>query len=448
MKKRKIFKDTKIAYNVQGHKKPIGVHSNLWVFLILNFITFFPLSLPAQRSDSLIVKQMNDEGVVFSNDNSVTLLMNGQEKFDDMFKAIREAQSSVHLEYFNFRNDSIADLLFDILAERVKDGVEVRALFDGFGNFSNNQPLKKAHIQRLRDRGIQIYEYKPIRFPWVNAVFNRDHRKIVIIDGQIAYTGGMNVADYYIKGTEQVGSWRDMHCRIEGEEVNTLQHIFIRMWKKVTDEELTDEKYFRHAPTPSRFSNLKPDTTATAGKKLVGIINREPHTSRAIIRRFYVDAINDAQKSIQLVNPYLTLNRKLKKALRKAIERGVKVEIMVSKRSDIPLTPDCVFYNVHKLMKKGAEVWIYEPGFHHTKIIMVDGQFCTVGSANLNARSLRWDYEENAVIVDSCTTKELSDMFNRDKKDSFRLTQESWDQWRTPWKKFVGWFAHLLAPFL
>lgn len=411
-------------------------------------VCLYCCTLYAQRADSLIVGQLREEGVTFSTDNAVALLMSGQEKFDDMFTAIRQAKSSVHLEYFNFRNDSIADLLFDILAEKVKEGVEVRALFDGFGNSSNNQPLKKYHIKDLRERGIQIYEYNPVRFPWIDDVFNRDHRKIVVIDGQIAYTGGMNVADYYIKGTEQVGSWRDMHCRIEGEEVNTLQRIFLKMWKKVTKEDIRGEQYFRHSPTPSQFRSLKPDTCATAGNKMVGIINREPHISNAIIRKFYVNAINDARDSIKLVNPYLTLNHKLKKALKKAVKRGVKTEIMVSSHSDIPLTPDCVFYNVHKLMKKGADVWIYEPGFHHTKIIMVDGQFCTVGSANLNARSLRWDYEENAVIIDPCTTKELSDMFDRDKKDSFKLTQESWNRWRSPWKKFVGWFAHLLAPFL
>ena len=211
-----------------------------------------------------------------------------------------------------------------------------------------------------------------------------------------------------------------------------------------TDEATTEES--EDAEETAAQENA--DTTATAGHKLVGIINREPKTSNRIIRQFYLDAINDAQDSIKLVNPYLTLNHKLKRALRKAIRRGVKTEIMVSSHSDIPLTPDCVFYNVHRLMKHGAEVWIYQPGFHHTKVIMVDGRFCTVGSANLNARSLRWDYEENAVIVDPCTTKELSDMFDRDKADSFRLTQESWNKWRSPWKKFVGWFAHLLAPFL
>lgn len=181
---------------------------------------------------------------------------------------------------------------------------------------------------------------------------------------------------------------------------------------------------------------------------MVGIINREPRTTNGIIRKFYTDAINGAKDSIKLVNPYFTLNRTLKRALRNAVKRGVKVEIMVSEKSDIPLTPDCVFYNVHKLMKHGADIWIYKKGFHHSKIIMVDGRFCTVGSANLNSRSLNFDYEENAVIVDPCTTKELSDMFDRDKADSFKLTEEVWDKWRSPWKKFVGWFAHLLSPFL
>ena len=404
----------------------------------------------AQRSDSLLVAQLRKEGVTFSNDNSVVLLMTGQEKFDDMFKAIRQARSSIHLEYFNFRNDSIANLLFDLLAEKAKEGVEVRALFDGFGNDSNNQPLLKHHLQAIREKGIQIEEFDPIRFPWINHVFSRDHRKIVVIDGKIAYTGGMNVADYYINGTEVVGEWRDMHCRIEGEEVNTLQRIFMRIWEKVTKERLADNpKYFRLTTTSGDyFHDLKPDTTASKGKKMVGIINREPRVSNRIIRKFYVDAINDARDSIKLVNPYFTLTHSVKKALRNALKRGVKLEIMVSAKSDIPLTPDCGFYNAHSLMKRGADVWIYEPGFHHTKIIMVDGRFCTVGSANLNGRSLRWDYEENAVIVDSCVTRQLNDMFEHDKTKSFYLTPETWNQFRTPWQKFRGWFAHLLGRWL
>lgn len=418
----------------------------LLVTIIANFCLLS--AADAQRSDSTIVRQLREEGIRFSDNNSVTLLMSGQEKFDDMFCAIKQARSSVHLEYFNFRNDSIASLLFDLLAEKAKEGVEVRALFDGFGNDSNNQPLLKKHIKAIRKRGIEIYEFDPIRFPWINHVLHRDHRKIVVIDGQIAYTGGMNVADYYIKGTPQVGEWRDMHCRIDGDEVNTLQAIFLRIWNKTAKQDIHGAKYFRGIRGGYYFHDLKPDTCCTAGHKMVGIINREPRTSNKIIRQFYINAINDANDSIKLVNPYLTLTGKLKRALKRAVKRGVKVEVMVSAKSDIPLTPDCVFYNVHKLMKHGVDVYIYEPGFHHTKIIMVDGQFCTVGSANLNSRSLRFDYEENAVIIDPCTTAELSHMFDHDKTRSFKLTPEKWKEFRTGWQKFVGWFAHFLAPVL
>lgn len=418
----------------------------LLVTIIANFCLLSAAN--AQRSDSTIVRQLREEGIRFSDNNSVTLLMSGQEKFDDMFCAIRQARSSVHLEYFNFRNDSIASLLFDLLAEKAKEGVEVRALFDGFGNDSNNQPLLKKHIKAIRKRGIEIYEFDPIRFPWINHVFHRDHRKIVVIDGQIAYTGGMNVADYYINGTPQVGEWRDMHCRIDGDEVNTLQAIFLRIWNKTARQNVHGAKYFRGIRGGYYFHDLKPDTCCTAGHKMVGIINREPRTSNKIIRQFYINAINDAKDSIKLVNPYLTLTGKLKRALKRAVKRGVKVEVMVSAKSDIPLTPDCVFYNVHKLMKHGVDVYIYEPGFHHTKIIMVDGLFCTVGSANLNSRSLRFDYEENAVIIDPCTTAELSHMFDHDKTRSFKLTPEKWKEFRTGWQKFVGWFAHFLAPVL
>lgn len=422
--------------------------SGVILLLLLAPLTGLQGGVCAQTSDSLIVGSLEKQGITFSDDNSVTLLMSGQEKFDDMFKAIRQARSSIHLEYFNFRNDSIASLLFRLLESKAAQGVEVRALFDGFGNDSNNRPLKRRHLKEYRSKGVEIYEFDPVNFPWVNHVFHRDHRKIVVIDGKVAYTGGMNVADYYIKGTKQVGEWRDMHCRIEGDEVNTLQSIFLRMWNKVSHQNVHGPQYYRGVHNADYIKGLKPDTCCTAGHKQVGIINREPHTSNEIIRSFYTDAINFAKDSIKLINPYLTLNGTLKRALKRAVRRGVKVEIMVSAHSDIPLTPDCVFYNVHKLMRHGVDVWIYKKGFHHTKVIIVDGLFCTVGSANLNARSLRFDYEENAVIIDRCTTKQLDNMFDNDKRDSFKLTQKNWNKWRTPWNKFVGWFAHLLAPWL
>ena len=395
-------------------------------------ILFLLISLysHAQSSDSILVAEMRREGITFSQGNSVRLLMSGRDKFADMFETIRQAKSSIHLEYFNFRNDSIANLLFDILREKRKEGVEVRALFDGFGNDSNNQPLKKEHLQKLHADSINIYEFDPIRFPWVNHIWPRDHRKIVVIDGEVAYTGGMNVADYYIVGTEQVGEWRDMHCRIEGPAVNELQQIFLRMWKRVTKETITDTKYFQGKP---------------AGNKMVGIANREPHTSNEIMRRFYVHALDAAQDSIKLVNPYFAPTSSVIKALKRCAERGVKMDILMSSKYDIPLMPDVVIDNMKKLAKRGARIWRYRPGFHHSKIMMVDGKFCTVGSTNLDARSLRYDYEINAIIIDPETTHQLEERFMQDTQKCDLMTEESLKKSQNTWHKFKGWFGHLLT---
>ena len=395
-------------------------------------ILFLLISLysHAQSSDSLLVADMRREGIAFTQGNSVRLLMSGRDKFADMFETIRQAKSSVHMEYFNFRNDSIANLLFDILREKRKQGVEVRALFDGFGNDSNNQPLKKEHLKKLHADSINIYEFDPIRFPWVNHIWPRDHRKIVVIDGEVAYTGGMNVADYYIVGTEQVGEWRDMHCRIEGPAVNELQQIFLRMWKRVTKEEISDPKYFQGKPV---------------GDKMVGIANREPHTTNEIMRRFYVHALDAAQDSIKLVNPYFAPTSSVIKALKRCAERGVKMDILMSSKYDIPLMPDVVIYNMKKLAKRGARIWRYRPGFHHSKIMMVDGKFCTVGSTNLDARSLRYDYEINALIIDPEITHELEERFMLDTEKCDLMDEEVLKKSQNTWHKFKGWFGHLLT---
>lgn len=394
------------------------------LFLLISLYT------KAQSSDSLTISQMQEMGIVFSENNNVELLMSGKEKFARLFEDIRQAKQSVHLEYFNFRNDSIASLLFDILREKRKEGVEVRAAFDGFGNDSNNQPLKKEHLDKLHADSIDIYEFDPIRFPWINHIWPRDHRKIVVIDGHIAYTGGMNVADYYIVGTEQVGEWRDMHCRIEGSAVNDLQKIFVRFWKKLAKEELTDPKYFQGT---------------TAGNKMVGIANREPRTSNEIMRRFYVNALDNAKDSVKIINPYFMPTNKVIKALKRCAERGVKMDILISSRYDEPLTPDIVMYNMKKLIKRGAHVWRYRPGFHHSKIMTVDGKFCTVGSTNLDARGLRYDYEVNALIIDKQTTQELDRKFIEDTGKSDYISMEEWKKSRTTWQRFKGWFGHLLT---
>lgn len=390
------------------------------------------------QSDSTLIAYLKEAGLTTTNGNEVFILKSGHEKFIDLFEKIRNARHHIHLEYFNFRNDSIANCLFSILEEKVKEGVQVRAIYDAFGNSSNNQPLKKKHIKALKERGIEIEEFDPIRFPWINHVFHRDHRKIVVIDGKIGYTGGMNIADYYINGLPKIGEWRDMHIRIEGRAVENLQAIFLDMWNRTTGEEISGDAYFPYK---------KDSTVISDGGKEIAIVDRYPRRNPKLMRRAYAKAIESAENRVQIINPYFTPTRIIKKAIKKAVKKGVKVEIMIPGKSDIPFTPNAALYIANRLRKRGADIYIFNGGFHHSKIMMVDSLFCTVGSTNLNSRSLRYDYEVNAFIFDQQTTGELIGIFKEDQANSTLLTNDIYKK-RSPLKKFWGWFAHLFTPFL
>ena len=413
--------------------------------LILFLLLVFPCLLQAAdgvRSDSVMIAYLQSEGVTITHGNRVRLLKSGEEKFDDLFMAIRKARHYIHFDYFIFRNDSIAALLFAELDKKVQEGVKVRAMFDAFGNWSNNKPLKKKHLKELAKRGIEIVKFDPLNFPFIGDFMSRDHRKIVIIDGQTAYTGGMNVADYYIEGLPKVGKWRDMHIRIEGPAVDELQRIFLTMWEKATDERLTDAFYY----FPSKTDSLH--LPGTVDNVTIGIVDRVPRKSPKLMRNAYAKAILSAEEKIELINPYFIPTRTVRRALKKAAKKGVDVQVMVSVKGDIPITPDASMHVARQLHKCGATVYQFEDGFHHSKIMMVDDKFCTVGSTNLNSRSLRYDYEVNAFIFDPRVTDELSDMFNDDKRQSTVMTDENWKK-RSRWHRFVGWISNLLlTPFL
>lgn len=392
-----------------------------------------------QPSDSILIAYLQKEyNINPTVNNQIKLLKSGEEKFIDLFEEIRKAKHHIHLEYFNFRNDSIANTLFDLLAEKVKEGVEVRALFDAFGNSSNNQPLKKKHLKAIREKGIQIEKFDPFKFPWINHAFHRDHRKIVVIDGKIGYTGGMNIADYYINGLPEIGEWRDMHARMEGKAVNDLQDIFLDMWNKTSGQNISGKEY---------YPNKDSITTSNDNACMIAIVDRYPKKAPEVMRNVYIKAIESANEKVQIINPYFTPVKSVKNAIKKALKNGVKVEIMIPGKSDIGFTPDAAMYIANKLRKKGADIYIFNGGFHHSKVMMVDSLYCTVGSTNLNSRSLKYDYEVNAFIFDTETTHELMELFKEDQQNSTLLTKEIYKK-RTAWKKFLGWFAHLFTPFI
>ena len=396
------------------------------------------------RSDSAVVSFLRETyDVRFSGNNSVVFFKTGQEKFDDLFQAVRQAKHSIHMEYFNFRNDSISSLLFDLLAEKVAEGVEVRALYDGFGNCSNDRPLKQYHLDSLHKRGIQILEFDRLGFPFVHNSFYRDHRKVVVIDGLIAYTGGMNVADYYVVGKPEFGAWRDLHCRIEGDAVAELQKVFVDFWNEVTGEELQGPQYYPgERKADAAFEGLKRDTTVSCGGKMIGVVNRIPRRAPRIMEETFVQILDNANHRVQLINPYFTLTPKVVHAFKRALKRGVKMEIMVSEKCDIPVTPNVTEYYSNQFAKLGAEIYIFHGGFHHSKVMMVDDSFVFMGSANLNGRSLKIDYECNVLIADRAATQAMQTIFDHDKlTQCTRMTPADYRKKPTS-RRFWNWLLH------
>lgn len=433
-----LYYSMKIMTKTNKNIKTKLILSFILILLAGNHCIYAKTDNSISKSDSIFKAYLKANGVETTINNQLKLLNGGKEKFTDLFQAIEKAEHHIHLEYFNFRNDSIASELFRLLIRKAEEGIEVRAIFDAFGNWSNNKPLNKRHLKKLRNKGIEIVAFDPIHFPWINHVFHRDHRKIAIIDGKIGYTGGINVADYYITGLPEIGEWRDMHIRIEGDAVEDLQDIFLDIWNKTAKQEIAGNEYYPYSKDSTQ--------TSTSGKE-VAIIDRYPRRSPKLMRRAYAKAIESAEDKVQIINPYFTPTRIIKKAIKKAIKKGTKVEIMIPGKSDISFTPDAVLYTANKLRKKGADIYIFNGGFHHSKIMMVDSLFCTVGSTNLNSRSLRHDYEVNAFIFDQETTGELMKIFKEDQKNSTLLTREIYKK-RSVWKKFLGWFAHLFTPFI
>lgn len=384
-------------------------------------------------SDIALKYYLNKHNVAVTDSNKIDFLNGGREKFEVLLRDIAKAEHHIHLEYFNFRNDSINAVLIDALAAKAAQGVKVRAMFDAFGNMSNNKPLKEEHINNIREKGIELVMFDPIRFPWINHAYHRDHRKIVVIDGKIGYTGGINVADYYIQGLEGIGKWRDMHSRVEGKAVANLQKIFLAMWNRETGQEIGGVEYY---PAPV----AKDDA-------LVAVVDRWPTKNAELMRRTYANAIHSAKESVCIVNPYFIPTRLVRSAIKKALKDSVDVEIMISSKGDIPLTPDGAIYVAYKLMKKGAKVYLYDSGFNHSKIMSVDGKICTIGSTNLNSRSLCYDYECNLFIFDKDETEKMMKLYENDKKESFLMTREYWKK-RPLWNRFCGWLVNLVTPFM
>ena len=311
-----------------------------------------------------------------------------------------------------------------LLEQKARQGVEVRLIIDGYGNMKSHYPMSKARMKSLTEAGVKWAFFDPIKFPWFNHVRHRDHRKIVVVDGREAFTGGMNVAPYYITGTKRSGLWRDMHIRLTGSVVDEYERIFENIWRKETKEVLDT----------TRYRNAWQD----AGSSVISVVNREPGRLSRTMRKAYVAALDAAKREVRIVNPYPTNVRSVRRAIKRAAERGVVVKIMVSGTSDVSMTPDIVAIEMKKLLKRGCRIYYYDGGFHHTKVMTVDGEYCTIGTANLDGRSMLFDYEVNAFVFDAALTAQLDSIFDEDLKQSQLLTPENFKQRFSLGHRIVG----------
>ncbi len=399
----------------------------------------------AVRSDTVMRHALQQMGIHFTTGNTVELITTGQRKFQLLFEDIRRAQQQVNLEYFNFRNDSIGNALFDILGEKAAQGVAVNAMFDSFGNKSNDAPLRRRHLRNIRATGIDVRVFDPLRFPWINHAYHRDHRKVVVIDHSVCYTGGMNVADYYIHGRPRYGQWRDMHMRLTGPVVAAYDTVFTRMWHNSFGQppaDAADSTFNLQTHLPWGGAGGGPPTAT------IGVVDRRPGRHSKLMRQAYVAAIDAAQRHIQIVNPYPTNVKSVRRALRRALQRGVDVEIMVSSKSDVPITPDVVALEMKKLAKRGARVYYNTDGFYHSKTMVIDSLFCTIGSTNLDARSFLYDYEVNSFIIDTTTCRQLLDIFDADRQTCIGFTHKDYRRRFNFGHRLLGHLFSLFRGFL
>lgn len=376
----------------------------------------------------IITLLINNSKSLLSERNKLQFFSVGRDAFSNILSDIAAARHHIHLEYYIIEDDNIGRKVRDLLVQKAQEGVEVRVIYDDVGSWK----LSKKYIAPLVEAGVEIYPFLPVRFPYfTNKINYRNHRKIVIVDGIIAHVGGMNIADRYIEGVEGMGQWKDMQLRIEGEAVHSLQVIFLTDWYFVSNKVLNDDAYF---PTPQ-----------VNDVHLVQITTSGPDSDWASIMQAYFAAITTATDHIYIATPYFIPNESILTALKTAALGGIDVKIMLPHRSDSRLVYWSTLSFVGELLEAGVQIYFYHSGFNHAKLMLVDGIFASIGTANMDIRSFDQNFEVNAIIYDEEITQHLESQFLADIDDCYTYTLDEWNN-RPWWLNFRESFARLMSP--
>ncbi|MDU2122798.1 MAG: cardiolipin synthase [Clostridium celatum] len=419
LSRQKIFREKKLADKIKRYK------------LISNReLPNFDSEINENYED-LILMNYNHSGAIYTTGNEVKTYINGEDKFRDLFNDIRAAKSFIHIEYYIFRYDDLGRALIKELHEKTKDGVEVRLVIDGMGS----KRITKKIIKEIESYGIKVAVFFPGVLPHINTRINyRNHRKIVVIDGKIGYVGGFNVGNEYVNKGKQFKFWRDTHIRVKGEAVNELNKRFILDWDYAADENMGNmSMYF---PIPEVVGNVG-----------MQIVSSGPDHMEEYIKNSYMKIINNAKNYVYIQTPYLVPDSPMMEALKISALSGVDVRIIV------PGAPDHFFMewmlsaNIGLLIEYGIKIYRYGNGFIHSKTIVADGEVCSIGTANLDIRSFKLNFEVNAFIYNEKIAKEQEKIFLGDQLKSKLVKKEEYYK-RSRSLRIKESLIRLLAPIL
>jgi cardiolipin synthase len=367
-----------------------------------------------RSKEHLIHLLLNNNRSLLTVDNRIGLLINGDKTFSSMKEVLASARNFIHLEVYRIEPDSLGTEFKELLKRKAGEGVKVRVIFDDVGSWN----IHRAYLREMRAAGVQIFPFMPVRFPSFSSKINyRNHRKIIVVDGTTGFVGGINIADKYIHGLPDLGPWIDTHLKLEGESVAALDRVFVSDWDFVSGEEL---------PPDTSLANY----TKTGNRCLVQVASSGPDTDWATIMQVYFSAIATAKSTIYLTSPYFSPDESMLTALKTAALSGVDVRIIFPEKADSIITNWNTRSYISELLDAGIRVYLYEKGFIHSKYLLVDGVFSSVGSPNVDVRSFDLDFEITALVYDENFAASLGEVFSGDLKNCREIIKAEWEMRR------------------
>lgn len=382
----------------------------------------------------LVYYNLDSAGALVTDDNTVEIFTDGNDKFEALIRDILNAKRFVFFQYYIIRDDELMERIADAMIKKAAEGVKIYILYDSMGCRNTS----KRFWKRLAGHeNIKVSEFFPALFRWLHLRINyRNHRKIAVIDNEIGYVGGYNVGREYLGKSRRFGHWRDTHFRIRGTEVTALSIRFAMDYDYASRENLfSDQDYFRPKPAD------------TENGVTMQIISSGPDSSLPNIRNNYLRMINKARKSIYIQTPYFIPDEAILSALLIAVHSGIEVNIMIPCKPDHPFVYWATYSYVGELVLAGANCYTYDNGFLHAKGMVVDDEIACYGTANMDIRSFALNFEVNAIIYNARVAKEMTSIFKEDIKKSTRISREKYNR-RGLWLRFREQFCRLLSPLL